>query len=345
MNRRSLASVLFASLLMVGCGGKGAQDKEPVMIPPPKPPVAPPAKTNRPIDQDLRRDAVGELTKAFSSNSPVLRANAIEATQRTLGLADAEKILKGLDDPSPLVRFASAMAAGGLQLSDAKAKLLTNLRTPEQVQADPDRVSAASEQVGVRYALHRLGIKRYSHDLETFAVDRNSRVRANVVMVLGLLGEKSAVKILNAMTNDPDPAVQLQAVEAKYKLGDESALEDLAIASVSKYPDDQIISLLALGASGDARNARLISGKLTSDYTEVTLAAARALGMLGNDLGMGVALQAADSRDARQRGMAALAMGAIGRTDAQPELGKLLRDKDPNVRLAAAQAILQLKPD
>ena len=68
-----------------------------------------------------------------------------------------------------------------------------------------------------------------------------------------------------------------------------------------------------------------------------------ALGMIGSDAGMGVALKAVDSRDARQRGMAALALGDIGRTDAQPALERLLKDKDPAVRLAAATAVLQLR--
>ena len=43
--------------------------------------------------------------------------------------------------------------------------------------------------------------------------------------------------------------------------------------------------------------------------------------------------------------LAALALGAIGRTDAQETLKSLLHDKaSADVRLAAAQAILQLKP-
>jgi HEAT repeat protein len=41
--------------------------------------------------------------------------------------------------------------------------------------------------------------------------------------------------------------------------------------------------------------------------------------------------------------MAALALGDIGRSDAQDELKSLLKDRDPGVRLAAATAVLQLK--
>jgi len=56
-----------------------------------------------------------------------------------------------------------------------------------------------------------------------------------------------------------------------------------------------------------------------------------------------IAQKGATSSDANQRVLAALAFGAIGRSDTQDMLRKLLADKDANVRIAAATAILQLK--
>jgi HEAT repeat protein len=50
------------------------------------------------------------------------------------------------------------------------------------------------------------------------------------------------------------------------------------------------------------------------------------------------------SKDPRIVVMAALAMGAIGRADAQPLLAPLLADDQQSVRLAGATAILELKP-
>jgi HEAT repeat protein len=74
----------------------------------------------------------------------------------------------------------------------------------------------------------------------------------------------------------------------------------------------------------------------------VSLVAARAMGMLGSGAGYGVAMKGAKSVDPRQRHLAALAFGAIGRADAQPFLAPLLKDPESDVRLAAATAILQL---
>jgi HEAT repeat protein len=81
---------------------------------------------------------------------------------------------------------------------------------------------------------------------------------------------------------------------------------------------------------------------LTDDYLEVSLVAARAAGMLGSDDGYGVVLLGAKSSDRIQRVLAGMAFGAIGRSDSQPMLRKLLGDSDADVRLVAAGAILQI---
>jgi HEAT repeat protein len=132
-----------------------------------------------------------------------------------------------------------------------------------------------------------------------------------------------------------------------WRLGDEQGLAALVAGSVSKYPDDQVLCILALAAPRDTRVIEHIRGKLSDEpqnrgYVEIALAAARAMGELGSDEGYAVAARGARTVDPRQKTLAALAFGAIGRTDAQPYLAPLLRDPDPSVRLAAATAILEL---
>jgi HEAT repeat protein len=297
-------------------------------------PSPPPPKKLVPIDAELRQAAETEISKEFGSNDPFLRANAVEATQKTTGAADAPRIISALTDSSPAVRFAGAMAAGSLRLEQARPRLLT-------MTEDAD----ASVQVAVRFALHRLGDTRLSHDLETFAKNPNPRVRANVALALGLLEEKSALNILNVLQRDDDVIVRLQTIEAGWRLGDEDSRNKLITGTISKYPDDQIVSLLALAGPKRKEIMRYVRSQLTNDYDEVKLAAARGVGMLGEDDGMGIALKAVKSDNPRQRAMAAMALGAIGRSDGQSALKTLLRDSDPNVRLAAATAILQLKPN
>ncbi len=336
MKHRTLAVIalnvsLVCALIATGCQSANKGTGGPLPNPPKMPPP-PPAKRNMPIDPALHTAAEQELGMAFASNEPFIRANAVEATQNGIGAAGIERYLKGLDDEQAVVRFASTMTIGMLRVREAYPKLLAMLNDQNKLVC-----------VGVRYALHRIGDMRFSHDLEVFAADASPRVRANTALVLGLLGEPSATKILRPMMADLDASTRLQVVESLYRLGDEKARDKLVVGTVAMDPYDQIVSLLALAGPRDNRVFKILAGKLTSDYDEVSLAAARALGMIGSDEGMTVALRKVDAKDPRQRSMAALALGEIGRSDAQPELAKLLRDSDPSVRLAAATAILQLK--
>ncbi len=338
---RTAKILILSSLSLVtlaGCGPKQkpmpSEPTEKVGVPP-KPPVLPPIGPERvetQIDQSLRSKAISELNKAFASNDPVLRANAVEGMQRGLGTVAADRYKKALGDPSSLVRFAGAMAIGATKIADAKPILLS-------MHNDPD----LNVEVGVRYALHRLGEYRYSHDLEDFALKEDAKVRANVVVVLGLLGETSALKILRSLEADRSNLVRLQVLEAEYRLNDPEAEKRLYAGAISQFPDDRILCLLALGAKKDPKVTRFLEGQLVADWPEVSLAAARALGMVGADTGYGMVLKYVDSKEARQRSMAAMALGDIGRSDSQKYLSKLLGDSNPAVRVAAATAILQLK--
>lgn len=329
MMSQRIAAAALSVFLACGCAGvpKGTNMPGGYKMPP-----APPAKVATPIDAMLRRDAEAELARNLASTDPVQRANAIEAIQRTSGAANAPRLLAALTDPSPIVRFAGAMAAGTLRLEPARARLLSMAEDAN-----------ASVQVGVRFALHRLGDTRLSRDLETLAKHPDERVRSNVALALGLLGEPSAMNILKVMQRDLSVPVRLQVIEAMYRLGNEDARNKLVTGTLSRYPDDQIVSVLALAGPKDPKVLRYLRAQLTNDYDETKLAAARAVGMLGHDDGMAIALKAAGSKDVRHRSMAALALGDIGRTDAQATLKKLLGEKEPSVRLAAATAVLQLR--
>jgi HEAT repeat protein len=330
-----LGLVLVAALCLpapFGCGG-GRNKPRPVRLNKlPKSPPAVPPQQNVAIDPALVAAARQEILSAALVNDPLIRAHAMEGLKDGLGAPAAEWIIRGLTDNDPVVRFAAALAAGELRLHQAKNALLVL-----SDDADP------SVRVGAKFALHRIGDTRQSHDLELTAKDPVPRTRGDTALVLGLLGEPSAVKILMPMLFDNNPAVRLQAAEALWRLKSENGLQSLVSFSVSKFPDDQMIALLALAAPRDRRVLGHLEGELTSDYDEVSLVAARGAGLLGSDRGYGVALKGAKSADPRQRMLAAMAFGAISRTDAQPVLATLLKDADPDVRLAAATALLQLK--
>jgi HEAT repeat protein len=321
---------------LAGCPGPGNNNIDPMAkeIRAPKAPPPAPKQINEPINEELRVRAKAVIDESLASNDPIIRANALEAIQNTIGKQGAESIKQGLNDPEAVVRFAAAMAAGTVQIPQTRDTLW------EMANADND----GSVRVAARYGLHRLGDKRLSHDLEKTAIDVNKAVRANTAMVLGRLGEPSALNVLRAMMNDRERLVRIQVFEAMWRLGDEKALENLIASSMSGAPDDQIIATIAMAEPKDGRVAGPVYSNLTSDYEETRLAAARAMGMLGHDDGYAIAQSGSRSPDPRIKVMSALALGAIGRSDAQPSLTRLLGDQNPNVKLAAATAILQLKP-
>lgn len=333
MIRPAIAIGILLIVSGTGCAGGGApKPRITKEVPPPQRPPQVPQERDQALDPALRAAATAQIQLACNSNDPRLRANGIEAAQNVLGAQSHALVAQGLRDRDAIVRFAATMAAGTLRFRDMHPTLLALAKDPSE-----------KVQIGARFALHRIGDTTLSHDLEKYAVDTRPRVRIDTAFVLGLLEEPSARKILRDMMMDLDSDVRLQVAESLWRLKDEQALDVLVAGSVSNFVDDQMICLMALAGPKDSRVEGYVRGKLTDPYAEVALVAARAMGDLGKDEGYGVALKGIKNADARQRYLGALALGAIGRADAQPILSPLLRDSDQNVRIAAAKAILQLK--
>jgi HEAT repeat protein len=329
----SILTLFCLLVVLTGCNPGSHRGSAARMSFPPQPPPPVPKAQQTPIDPAMQQQAHAELNAALQSSAPDIRAHAIEAMQDALGEQAAPEILKALDDSSPLVRFSACIAAGELRLKDAHDTLA-------RLANDPD----PSVRISAKFALHRIGDTSRSHDLEKTAKDLQPVIRAQTAMVLGLLEEPSAVKLLKPMLVDPAATVRLQAAESLWRLGNQEGLDALIAASISKYSDDQMVAILALAQPHDRRVLGHVEGALTNPDQMVCLVAARAAGMLGSDEGYGVALQGAKSADPRHRMLAALAFGAIGRTDAQPFLATLLKDSNQDVRIAAATALLELKP-
>jgi HEAT repeat protein len=314
-------------------GGNGPpitspRQPQPVKPPPPVPPVL-----AVPLSEELRGRAAGVVEALASDERAVLRANAIEAAQRGLPTDAAKRfVVRGFLDKSEIVRFAACVAAGDLKLGDTRP-VLYNLA----YDADP------SVRVAARYALHKLGDVSLSQEMLLGLRDDRPGVRSNTVMLLGMLGEKSAVKPLKHLVNDGVSQVRLQVTEALWRLEEQKALDDLVGRTVSRFPDEKIVAVIALAAPRNPRVFAHVRSLLVDEFPEVELAAARAAAMLGSDEGYGVALKYYKSKDWRQRSMSAMAFGEIGRSDAQDKLEGLLADESADVRLAAAAAILRLR--
>jgi HEAT repeat protein len=327
--KKRISLTISSFALLAGCGPR--MDQQKVLGPPKEPPAYPQAKA-MPIDSAWQAQARKELDVDLKSSDEIIRAHALEVVKNVKPHDAASIISVALNDQSPLVRKAAALAAGELREQSVQSQLEPMLEAAH-----------TPERMAIIFALHRMGDFRFTHEFEKTAIDPDPHVRGDTALMLGMLGEKSAAPILLLMMNsDHDPSVRLEAAGALWQLGQESGLEDLVAGTISAYPDDQMVSLLAIAAPHDTRSLGHVEAQLIADYPEVALVAARAAGMLGSDRGYGVALIGARDVDPRQRLLAALAFADIGRTDAQPVLAKLLADSDVDVRLASAGALLQL---
>jgi HEAT repeat protein len=325
-------STILLALVASGCAGP-ARSGSPSAKRRDEPPVPPPPpRVNVPLNESLRASARDQINAALASDDPVIRTHGVEAAREALASGARTQILKALQDKEGIVRYAAAMATGELRLDGAQPLLIKMIN-------DPD----ANAQIGAIFALHRLGDYRYSVGLENALKSPDPNVRATAAFALGRLGEKSAINILRLALRDRAIEVRLQAAEALWRLGDEEGLKTLVAASLSGHPAHAMVGLLGLAAPNDSRIREHIRAGLESDYLEVKLVAGRALGMIGSDEAYVLARDTTHSSDARQRYLAALALGAIARTDSQDTLAPLLKDSDPDVRVAAATAILELR--
>jgi hypothetical protein len=270
------------------------------------------------------------------SSWAALRAHAIEASARNEGLL-RELAPRGLVDENRGVRFVTCMAISESKLLTqsaadaprAQVALRTQAANRAQGELDVDlcvlvRPLLSDESASVRAAA-MLALTRCGVDVDLTAIagmlqDADPEVRANAYLVLGELGNRSAVPLIRESLGqgmklvNPIRArlVDLTAAEALVKLGDEREIEPIR------------------GASGESKR-----------LPEVRLSAARALVRIGAPAaaGLAVAREYLGSTDARVRAQTAALLGEIRSPESASLLESLVRDTNPTVQVAAAASL------
>jgi HEAT repeat protein len=299
--------------------------------------------------RQLKRQALECLKGAVSyPHNPAVRLEAVEALESS-GCEEGKPWIRlALLDEHPGVRFAACVAAG--RLSDRLAQQTLGERAGDQ---DP------SVRVGALFALHRLGDTSRTGWMPGYLLDHDDpTVRRNAALVLGLLEEPGAIKVLARAMKDGDAGVRHHALEAMARLGNPEARQELSFMTSAGVGSEEVFAINALAGTSDPIYQDAFLYKLeTATHLETKLAAARGLGLLGCDDGFRVALSALradrprfnDPKDPpevqvlRARQLAAAALGAIGRVDALPALKDLLEgESDPRIEVSAARAILEI---
>lgn len=178
------------------------------------------------------------------------------------------------------------------------------------------------------------------------------RVRRYLVLVLGKLGDRSAVPVLLRAAEDPDPETRLYSIWALGMLGDRRAVEAVLEASRSEDAGVRKMSAYVLGKLGDPRVRPRLQVLLEDRVPDVRWNAAIALASVGDGSGLTVLRSIVDrealGRQARLSGdqaetamVNALKAFALLRDEGSLPLLEKVSREDPNLRVrdAARRAI------
>jgi HEAT repeat protein len=298
-------------------------------------------------EADLSGSALQILHRAVDSTNPLLRANAIEGFEHA-PVDAAAAIRKGLGDENRAVRFVSTMMVGELKLVDL-APLVEPLLLDE----------SESVQASAIYALRRCGRKPNMNPLSRMILGEDPEVRGNAAMVLGELGDPSAIALLRASlgrsmlkaSSIRRRMVELQIAEAMVKLGDLQQLEVIRAALFSR-PEEGEAAALACQICGEVKD----EGSLANLYdiatrtgrqqqsAEIRMAAAMAVAEINRNRAiLAVPLAYVSSTRFELRAQAAASLGATHQAGALPYLAKLMQDSNPLVQVTAAAAVLRIE--
>lgn len=306
--------------------------------------------------QEVRGEAISYLQAMAEHEYAGYRANAIEALQ---GEPDVcEPIARaGLMDENWGVRFVATMTIGQLQFHDSARLAVELLHDPNP-----------SVRAAAIFALKRNGYEVDITPMSRMLKDPSLRVRSNVALVLGEMGDSSAIMLLrDALTyDDPQSTVgemrifQLQVAEALIKLGDESAVSRVRAHLFTRGPaEGEVMALAAailgrVGARrylGDLRNIVAMQG-VYRNSAEVRLAALTSLSQLGDPpaieliveyLGPKYRFDLAGKRMTGIRMQATYALSEVGSPQALPYLAQISdQSRDELVRIQAAAGLIRL---
>lgn len=286
------------------------------------------------------------LRQASDAEYAQLRANAIEGLQFTPDHLDPA-VRRGLVDDNRGVRFVAAMSIGEFRMVSL-AHLLEPL-----LQDESDSVRAAAI-----YGLMRCGKTVDPTPLATFILSDDPEVRANAALVLGQLGNPSAIPMIergvgrgmSRVNAARIKMVDLQLAEALVNLGDDRQLEAIRAALFAPAEEGELTAMACM-MCGRLHDERAVPNlvrlaRMTGDTqqpAEVRMAATWGLARIDPSLASsGVPMEYVASGEYQLRFQAALTLGEIGDTAALGTLTGMMSDENPLVQVAAATAILQI---
>jgi HEAT repeat protein len=297
--------------------------------------------------EELATSAEDLLLRASQSTNAMLRANAIEALHAAPERLPSV-IERGLVDQNRGVRFVAAMTVGKLRMEQFAADV------ERLLEDDSDSVRAAAI-----YALHCLGRRPDPNPLARMIFSDVPEVKGNAAMVLGELGEPTAIRMLAAASRERAERiplsrariVELQIAEAMVRLGAEDGLQPIR-AALFVPPEQGEQAVLACQMLGRLKDEAYLTSLLQMALrtgraerpAEIRLAATQAVAQIDPSRAPAEVAHFYTGHDRYQiRAQAASTLGWCRADATAPfKLAAMLRDRNALVQVAAAGAILRL---
>jgi HEAT repeat protein len=168
-------------------------------------------------------------------------------------------------------------------------------------------------------------------------------VRRTAVWLLGLSGQKSAVRLLEVKLDDPDAVVVLRAAEAMHRLGSDAGLPRVRVLTRHSRHTIRYYAVRLLGRMGEQEDIPLLARLCQSRFLDVKFGAMAALARLGDFKRIGMLLDMLEAPDSQTRVLAARELGETAYTPAVPALERMLGSQVPLERTTAAASIVRIR--
>ncbi len=277
-----------------------------------------------------------------------------------LGNIDSSKsvnlLINALKDSNQEVRFNAARALGMMENPEAFDILMdalnnyidSNLDSPQKDQPQEEEQIFFEEDsiIGAIIALGK--IKNWlsiSLLKRLYQQEKNARIRASVIMALGMMASDKLLPVFQSALRDEDPRVRANAIEAIEGLKSGSI-----VGIIQPYLEDTNNRVRANVAKaiwkyGDYFATDTLTEMLSSGDKWYRASAAYAIGEINDPKFLKVLTKALKDEDPDVRRNAANAIRKIELSAAVPNLIPMLKDPNFDVRVEAIQAITRCAPD
>ncbi|MHC4755997.1 MAG: HEAT repeat domain-containing protein [Planctomycetota bacterium] len=307
--------------------------------------------------QKLEPAALQIINEGLADSDPKVRTNAIEAVSENKMIQLMPKVSRLVKDDFVPVRFAATLTIGETGYQRARA-------TVEKLLNDSDenvRIAAIYSLARLNYSANSMLYGKNGAKLEFFKAleplgqaitSKDQTVRANTALLLGKSNNTKMLDLLYWAQDDVESTsiVRFQTAESIARLGDEKIYQKLWTMLISKYIENRVIGIRAMGALGTAEAESALKTMLNDEVPEIRLSAAEQLAILGNNIGQQVVFEVfeknliadTDKRSAQRiKVLSARVIGQIGSDQLNRYLPGLLEDSSKFVKIAAADAVFK----